>query len=294
MAFLTLKSRYHFAALILTIVGVFSLFCYQSLAEFARIYQNHFWRFKYEWIDGAKSLPYKSENGYTLYSTFFYPDRITTTKELPVVVYFFGGGWRKGSLNQFYTHAQYFTQKGFLTILVDYRVKLRHSSKPEESVADVADFLSYLTRNKEELNVDTASIFLCGASAGAQLALSALFSSSSHHVQPKGLILYSPVLNTYINGYAFDVLGPQRGLRLSPLHNMHQGMPPMIVFYGDYDEIIPPTEIELFKARADSLGVSVQLVSFADSGHEYPNGARLAETLLISDEFIEGIINMKP
>ena len=41
----------------------------------------------------------------------------------PAIVFFFGGGWVSGSIDQFDDQAAHFTERGLVSILVDYRVK---------------------------------------------------------------------------------------------------------------------------------------------------------------------------
>ncbi|MCH8309816.1 MAG: phosphoglycerate mutase [Chloroflexi bacterium] len=43
------------------------------------------------------------------------------------IVFFFGGGWRGGSVNQFRRQAEYLATRGMVTARADYRIKSKHS-----------------------------------------------------------------------------------------------------------------------------------------------------------------------
>jgi len=81
-------------------------------------------------------LLYKKIDTTQLYLTV-YPSTIKeATKKLPAIVFFFGGGWNNGTVKQFEPQALYFSQRGMVCILVDYRVKEKQKTTPFESVKD--------------------------------------------------------------------------------------------------------------------------------------------------------------
>ncbi|MDZ7720770.1 MAG: hypothetical protein U5K72_18270 [Balneolaceae bacterium] len=47
---------------------------------------------------------------------------INPEKKYSAIVFYFGGGWVGGSINQFEPHARYFSRRGMVAFLVDYRV----------------------------------------------------------------------------------------------------------------------------------------------------------------------------
>ena len=69
---------------------------------------------------------YKQIDTTKLFMEIHFPETINTSKNYPAIIFYFGGGWISGSIKQFEPHAKYFSQRGMICILVDYRVKKRH------------------------------------------------------------------------------------------------------------------------------------------------------------------------
>src|SRR6476659_270651 len=83
-----------------------------------------------------KSFIYKKVDTTSLKMEVIYPPKMETNKKYPALVFFFGGGWITGSLNQFRNQANYFSKKGIVCFLVDYRVQSRQKTTPFESLKD--------------------------------------------------------------------------------------------------------------------------------------------------------------
>jgi acetyl esterase/lipase len=97
-----------------------------------------------------------------------------TANPSPLAVYFYGGGFRRGSKDLSDTQ---FRENGFHELLdagisvasVDYRL-LQHASYPA-AFEDAADALQFLRSKAEELGVDKNRVAAFGTSSGAQLAM---------------------------------------------------------------------------------------------------------------------------
>jgi LysM repeat protein len=74
------------------------------------------------------------------------------------MVFFFGGGWKKGSMDQFEPHAIYFAKRGITCFLVDYRVKDRHQTTPFESLKDAKSALRFVRSNAEKFKIERKSL----------------------------------------------------------------------------------------------------------------------------------------
>jgi acetyl esterase len=94
----------------------------------------------------------------------------------PVVIYLHGGGWAFGSPVSFRKLGMQFAEAGYLTIVLDYRLAPEHPlpAALEDSVFAVR----WATDNAQRWNGDGRRIAIGGDSAGANLAVSALTSSS--------------------------------------------------------------------------------------------------------------------
>ncbi len=109
---------------------------------------------------------YKQVDTTKLYVDIYYPKAITPGEKYPAMVFFFGGGWNSGSINQLAPHAKYFSQRGLVCILADYRVKQRQQTTSFESLKDVKSAIRFVRENAATFHADTAKIIASGVSAG--------------------------------------------------------------------------------------------------------------------------------
>jgi acetyl esterase len=94
----------------------------------------------------------------------------------PVVIYLHGGGWAFGSPASFRKLGVQFAEAGYLTIILDYRLAPEH---PFPAALDDTIFaVVWASQNASRWNGDGRRIAIGGDSAGANLALSALTSST--------------------------------------------------------------------------------------------------------------------
>jgi acetyl esterase/lipase len=122
-------------------------------------------------------------------------------KDKPAIVFFFGGGWSSGSRDQFRPHAVHFAKKGFVTVLVDYRVSSRHKTSPFEAIEDAKAAIKYMKKHGERLGLDSGKVISSGGSAGGHLAAATAIISGFEEANdreissiPAALLLFNPVI----------------------------------------------------------------------------------------------------
>jgi acetyl esterase len=94
----------------------------------------------------------------------------------PVVIYLHGGRWAFGSPVSFRKLGMQFAEAGYLTIILDYRLAPEH---PFPAALDDTIFaIEWASQNASRWNGDGRRIAIGGDSAGANLALSALTSTT--------------------------------------------------------------------------------------------------------------------
>ena len=245
------------------------------------------------------SLIYKVIDTTKLYMEFSYPRHMIEEKEYPAIIFFFGGGWKSGSVDQFKPHAEFFAERGMIAIVADYRVEKRQGTTPFEAVKDAKSAIRFLREHACELRIDPDRIVASGGSAGGHLAAATGMIPGLEEVdedltvssKPNALVLFNPVFDNGPEGYGHDRIG-DRYPEISPLHNITEGAPPTIVFLGTNDRLIPVSTAEKFKSKMEDAGSRCDLMLYKDQKHgffnyKYPENYR--KTVLGAAQFLESI-----
>ena len=251
-------------------------------------------------------LLYKKIDTTQLYLTV-YPSTIKeATKKLPAIVFFFGGGWNNGTVKQFEPQALYFSQRGMVCILVDYRVKEKQKTTPFESLKDAKSAIRYIRAHANELRIDPSKIVAAGGSAGGHLAAAAAtindYNESTDNTAisctPDALVLFNPVFDNGPGGYGYERIG-EAYKNFSPLHNIKSGAPPTIVFLGDKDHLVPVETAKYYKTIMEKVKSRCDLFVYEGQGHgffNYKNLEYYKKTVSETDAFLQslGILNKDP
>jgi len=233
----------------------------------------------------------------------YHPKKVDSTKKHPAIVFFFGGGWNGGTIKQFEPHAKYFSQKGMVCFLVDYRVKNRQHTTPFESLKDTKSAMRFIREHANEFNIDSSKIVASGGSAGGHLAAATSLiddynentDNLSLSCKPDALVLFNPVIDNGPGGYGYERIGNEYK-NFSPLHNIKKGTPPTIIFLGTNDKLIPIETIKYYQKVMEKVGSRCELRLYEGEGHGFFNKKNFTyykETILEADEFLQSIGYLK-
>jgi acetyl esterase len=250
-------------------------------------------------IDGAVTHVYKSIAGTDLRLHVFAASGQAPAQR-PALVFFFGGAWTNGNVEQFVPQSQYLAQRGMVAIVADYRVFGRHMTTALESIADAKSAIRWIRSHAKALNIDPTRIAAGGGSSGGHIALSAgvfnTFDEASEDGKisstPNALVLFNPAVDT--THKTPPVLVERFGGRAaeaSPLHHIHRGLPPSVIFHGKADTTVPYADVERFCMESQKVGNQCQLFGYEGATHGFFNPSRdggkwYRETLLEMDRFL--------
>ena len=249
---------------------------------------------------------YKQIDTTQLFMNIYYPEIINSVKKYPAIVFYFGGGWNQGSVNQFEPHARYFSQRGMISVLVDYRVNKRHQTTPFESLKDAKSAIRFIRENADKFQIDTLKIVAAGGSAGGHLAAAtALIDDFNDYTDnlsisciPNALVLFNPVIDNGPGGYGYDRIS-HAYKSFSPLHNIKNGTPPTILFLGTDDHLIPVETAKYYQKVMEKVKSRCELHLYEGQGHgffNYKNSEYYIKTVSEADEFLQslGYLNKEP
>ncbi len=222
-----------------------------------------------------KEETYKKADGYAL-KLRIYQDTSSPNTKRPAIVFFFGGGWSKGSPEQFHEHCKHLAAKGFIAMSADYRVESRQQSKPWDSTKDALDAIDWIRSNAKRLKLDPSRLAAGGGSAGGHLA-AATATLPEHGSRPNALLLFNPALNLLYkteNKNKWNATEEQFEA-ISPFHHLDKGLPPTVIFHGDNDDAVPYPSIVEFVSKATKLGNSdITLHTYKGRPHGFFNFGR--------------------
>lgn len=266
----------------------------------------------------ARSEVYRKVGDVELKIHFFMPPGHKPTDRTPAIVFFFGGGWLRGSPGQFVPQCKYFASRGMVAATADYRVFERHKAMVVDCVSDAEAAIRWVRGNANRLGIDPDRIAASGGSAGGHLAAAVGTlkdftddEKSTVDFRPNAMILFNPAVDLTRDESGPDTPAKQRfnllarlGARpeeLSPADHIRPGLAPTLIFHGKKDNLIPFTTIEAFAEAMRKAGNKCEAVGFEGQGHGFfnysPKGnTYFDQTMRLADEFLAslGWIKGKP
>lgn len=250
-------------------------------------------------VFGQEKMQYKQVDSTRLFMKIYPAKNEIATKKGPAMIFFFGGGWKKGSIDQFEPHAIYFAKRGITCFLVDYRVKDRHQTTPFESLKDAKSALRFVRANAEQFNIDASKIIVAGASAGGQLAAACAMVDGYNETtdnlkiscQPNALVLFNPAIDNGPEGVGYQAIG-EAYKDFSPLHNIKPGTPPTIIFLGTTDNLIPVETIKKYQTALEKVKTRCDLFLYEGQPHgffNYKNFEYYQKTVKETDLFLQSL-----
>jgi acetyl esterase len=248
--------------------------------------------------DASETVIYKTAAGTPLKLLVDKPADWKAGDRRPAILFFFGGGWVGGSVAQFERHSAYFASRGMVGIRVQYRtIPKGDPGPPLVCVADAKSAMRYVFSQAAELGIDPERIGAAGGSAGGHLAaftgmvggLDDPKDDLNVPCKPKALVLFNPVFDNGPGEWGSGRVG-ERYPEFSPAHNITKDAPPMIVFLGDKDKLIPVRVLNAFAARMKDAGVRCETHIYPGAGHGFFNsGGYYKETLIAADRFLASL-----
>lgn len=226
-------------------------------------------------IEGAGSYIYKSIGGIDLRLHVFG----SGSEKQPVLVFFFGGGWKWGRVTDFREQAGYFAARGMKSVLVEYRTDCRQKVSVVDEVEDAKSAIRWVRSHADELGIDSSRVAVSGASSGGHLALGAAsFDRLDNPDEDPGissrpdlLLLFYPCVDLTLEiemEYSSEVIG-NHGYEMSPLFHIPRDLPPVIIFQGTVDPLY--ASVRKFCEDAGNLGNQCKFVEYAGAQHGFLN-----------------------
>lgn len=248
----------------------------------------------------TRQYVYKKTPKGDLAMTVHFPPGWKAAEARPAVVFFFGGGWTGGTINQFADQAAYLASRGMVAARADYRVKSRQGVTPDACVEDAKSAVRWLRQKAGELGIDPNRIVGAGGSAGGHIAacaamtpgLDAKGEDASVSSKPNALVLFNPVLDLQNLGQHAAGLGDDTVKAISPNLHVAKDTPAAVLFYGTKDKFLAHGQAMLAKSK--EAGNRVELWTADGQPHTFFNRPPWKQlTLIKADEFLVSLGYLK-
>jgi acetyl esterase/lipase len=222
---------------------------------------------------------YKKVDGFNLDLHIFPPDTSYQKTKRPVIIYFSGGSWTKGTPEwDFYNCANY-AKKGWVAVAVEYRIADRFETSPFEAVKDARSAIRWLRMNAATYNIDTNRIVATGNSAGGHLVLTTAMANEINETtdnlnfsaSPNILLVNSGVYSLYADGSTDWI---SKGLKdkslvkkISPQHLLKKGLPPMLIIHGTNDKSVDYLSAKNFVDAMKQVGNEFEFQTLEGAPH---------------------------
>jgi len=219
------------------------------------------------------------ESGYTVQSSIAYGKNKRQTFDVyhpdsvkegsPVLVFIYGGAWRKGSKEDYKFVGEAFSTQGYQVIIPDYR--LYPEVQYPDIITDVYESIVYLQEQRAQLTIKSDQIVLMGHSSGAHAA--ALLGSSVAYFGESDFItaivgLAGPYDLPLENEEVHAVFASTRNeASVNPIELVTPLHPETLLLHGDDDERVAPWHTLRYERRLRSVGVPVRAEILSGVGH---------------------------
>ena len=209
----------------------------------------------------------------------------TSERYRPGVVFYYGGGWRGGNLDQFQAHSEHLARHGVVAVCAEYRVEKAHGiTNPVVCVEDGRSAFRWVKARADELRIDLSRLAAGGGSAGGHVALCVPLAKEVNATDddltiacdPKLLLLFNPVGDAVARADRFR--SEEDARKVSPIHLMSDQIPPSIMFYGSDDWMIEEGKAVMEKSRA--IGAASEMFVADGEKHAFFNRSPWKETTI--------------
>ena len=193
---------------------------------------------------------------------------------LPVVVFFYGGGWSSGEKGGYAFAGRSMAAEGFVTVVPDYRLvpQVRFPAFVQDGAAAVA----WARAHAAEYGGDPDRIVLMGHSAGAYIAAMLAMDPqwlAAAAAPPRTVKAWAGLAGPY-DFLPFDVKSSQDAFgawpkpeETQPITFAGAGDPPAFLGHGDADTTVKLKNSRNLAAKLEAAGVPVELKVYPGVNH---------------------------
>lgn len=193
-----------------------------------------------------------------------------TTDKLPVIVFFYGGGWSWGDKSYFSFVADSFVAKGYAVVVPNYT--LYPAAKYPEFVTDGAKAIAWVHNNIAEYGGNADKLFVVGHSAGAYIAAMVAFNDKYLGAENESTSIikavagiagpynFTPKAQEYI-----DIFGEENFDDMKIENHVNGNEPPALLIHSKGDTTVGAFNQTLMANALTAKGISVDTLLYGQN-----------------------------
>ena len=227
----------------------------------------------------SRDIPFAEPEGKPLKLDVYRPEPTPPGRELPVVIYFHGGGWRSGDKKGGADYLEALARRGFVGVSANYRLS-GQATFPAQ-LEDARAAVAWTAEHVASYGGDGTKVGVFGTSAGAHLASLVGTAGAGNDTRVRAVAdWYGPsdlrdatLWPKASRSMIEQLLGgtPAQNQHLaeeaSPLAFVSAGDAPFLIIHGDRDNTVPVGQSRSLRDALESAGVPVQYIEVTAGGH---------------------------
>jgi len=223
------------------------------------------------------NIPYSDVVESSLKADIYQPDSDGSDPNglYPGIVMIHGGAWIAGDKSYDAVHARKFAAQGYVVMVINYRLAPTH--KHPAQIDDCFEAIRWLVSNSGTYGVDSERIGVWGYSAGGHLAALVATNPRSGIPRVKACVAGgapcdlrlipddSGLLAGFLGGTRQQI--PEIYEAASPVHHVSEDDPPMLLFHGEADRLVPITFSLGMRKRLEDNRVDCEFLPLAKKSH---------------------------
>jgi acetyl esterase/lipase len=187
-------------------------------------------------------------------------------RQLPVIVFFYGGFWREGERGDYAFVAARLAARGFVVVVPDYRLypEMRYPGFVEDCAAATEWVMGHI----DAFRGDRRAVFLLGHSAGAYNAVMVALATEAPEVAGvvglAGPYDFLPLTDPVQQAIFAGAADPGE---TQPLTHVHGAAAPIFLATGAADRTVLPRNTTVLAARLREVGGVVETRIYPNLGH---------------------------
>ncbi len=194
---------------------------------------------------------------------------------LPIIVMIHGGAWIAGDKWNVIDHAAQMAEAGFVVMAINYRLAPRYRWPAQQ--VDCQAALEWVAQHHSEWHADKHRIGVWGYSAGGHLGLMLALDQSPGLPRVQACVAGGPpcdlqtiapdsrMLFAFLGGTRAEI--PERYRDASPITRVSSDDPPVFLFHGDQDGIVPFDNSQRMYEALVQKGVACEFHKVEELGH---------------------------